>query len=110
MPNDAVFDLLSFPRPAGFAEVVVLSGRVDFPDPSTAEASLHWVIIADIPCRGQHCDHEGTWEQVRLVAHAVAVPLGIEQTPRVHAVCGFVLCLLLQNQVRVRLRFPMRLL
>jgi hypothetical protein len=38
---------------------MVLSGRVDFPDHATASAGLHWVIIADILCRGQHCAREG---------------------------------------------------
>ena len=52
MPNNALIDLLSFPCSAGFAKLVVLASRKDFPDHSAADTCLkHSVIIADISCK-----------------------------------------------------------
>jgi len=40
MPRDAIFYLLSFPRPTALAVVVLVASRVDFPYPATAVAGL----------------------------------------------------------------------
>jgi len=40
MPSDAIFYLLSFPRPTALAVVVLVASRVDFPYPAAAVAGL----------------------------------------------------------------------
>jgi len=40
MPSDAIFYLLSFPRPTALAVVVLVAGRVYFPYPAAAVAGL----------------------------------------------------------------------
>jgi len=40
MPRNAIFYLLSFPRPTALAVVVLVAGRVHFPHPAAAVAGL----------------------------------------------------------------------
>jgi hypothetical protein len=54
VPDNAGLNLLGFPRSAGLAKLMVLTGRIDFPDHATASAGLHLVIIADTFGRVQH--------------------------------------------------------